>query len=134
METTKRSETEPAKGFSRRHFLKVAGAGAAAIGATSGLAAIGGQSLLSPDVAHAATHPENFGRIFPSLPSFAPATDVVRAALMDIGKPGGILDANDNLAAGPVALIVDPALSANNRNNPTHTAGPPSWGSSSTTT
>ena len=123
METTKRSETESAKGFSRRHFLKVAGAGAAAIGATSGLAAIGGQSLLSPDVALAATHLENFGRIFPSLPSFAPATDVVRAALMDIGKPGGILDANDNLAAGPVALIVDPALSANNRNNPTHTAG-----------
>ena len=25
---------------------------------------------------------------------------------MDIGKPGGILDANDDLAAGPVALIV----------------------------
>ena len=123
MGTTKHSEAEAPKGFSRRRFLKVAGAGAAAIGASSGLAAIGGQSLLSPDVAHAATHPENFGRIFPSLPSFAPATDVVRAALMDIGKPGGILDANDNLAAGPVALIVDPALSANNRNNPTHTAG-----------
>ena len=124
MVTKKRNETESPKAFSRRQFLKVAGAGAAAIGATSGFAAIGGQSLLSPDIAHAATtHPENFGRIFPSLPSFAPATDVVRAALMDIGKPGGILDANDNLAAGPVALIVDPALSANNRNNPTHTAG-----------
>src|SRR5436189_6943 len=117
MGTTKHSEAEAPKGFSRRRFLKVAGAGAAAIGASSGLAAIGGQSLLSPDVAHAATHPENFGRIFPSLPPFAPATDVVRAALMDIGKPGGILDANDNLAGGPVALIVDPALSANTRNN-----------------
>src|SRR5947209_19772092 len=112
MESTKRGETESAKGLSRRHFLKVAGAGAAAIGATSGLAAIGGQSLLNPEVAHAATHPENFGRIFSSLPAFAPATDAVRAALMDIGKPGGILDAKDDLAAGPVALIVDPALSA----------------------
>ena len=36
---------------------------------------------------------------------------------------GGILDANDDLAAGPVALIVDPNLSLINRNNPTHTAG-----------
>ena len=123
MKTTKHNEAEAQKGFSRRRFLKVAGAGAAAIGASSGLAAIGGQSLLSPDVAHAATNPEHFGRIFPSLPAFAPATDVVRAALMDIGKPGGVLDANDDLAAGPVALIVDPALIVNNRNNPTHTAG-----------
>src|SRR5438093_7438543 len=110
MVTKKRSEEETAKGFSRRQFLKVAGAGAAAIGASSGLAAIGGQSLLNPEVAHAATHPENFGRIFPSLPSFAPATDPVRAALMDIGKPGGILDAKDDIAAGSVALTVDPAL------------------------
>jgi hypothetical protein len=123
MVTEKRSEAEAGKGFSRRQFLKVAGAGAAAVGASSGLAAIGGQSLLSPEVAHAATHPQNFGRMFPSLPSFAQATDAVRATLMDIGKPGGVLDANDDLAAGPVALIVDPALSANNRNNPTHTAG-----------
>jgi hypothetical protein len=123
MVTEKRSEAEAGKGFSRRQFLKVAGAGAAAVGASSGLATIGGQSLLSPEVAHAATHPQNFGRMFPSLPSFAQATDAVRATLMDIGKPGGVLDANDDLAAGPVALIVDPALSANNRNNPTHTAG-----------
>ena len=43
--------------------------------------------------------------------------------MRDIGKPGSILDAKDNLAAGPVALIVDPVLSVNNPNNPTHTAG-----------
>src|SRR5919197_438007 len=36
---------------------------------------------------------------------------------------GGALDAKDNLAAGPVSLITDPSLSANNPNNPTHTAG-----------
>src|SRR5438128_2008159 len=53
METTKRSETESVKGFSRRQFLKVAGAGAAHVGAKSGLAAIAGQSLLTPESAHA---------------------------------------------------------------------------------
>jgi hypothetical protein len=57
------------------------------------------------------------------LPPFAPPTDAVRAALLELGKPGGILDANDDLAAGPVKLIVDPTLSTHNRNNPTHTAG-----------
>ena len=31
--------------------------------------------------------------------------------------------ARDNLAAGPVALIVDPALSVDNANNAEHTAG-----------
>lgn len=68
------------------------------------------------------TLPGRFGRMF-HLPPFAPPTAAARAALLELGKPGGILDANDNLAAGPVALIVDPALSVTNRNNPTHTAG-----------
>jgi hypothetical protein len=40
-----------------------------------------------------------------------------------MGAPGGLLDAKDQLSAGPVALITDPALSVNNPNNPTHTAG-----------
>ena len=47
----------------------------------------------------------------------------MRAALLELGRAGGILDANDNLAAGPKALIIDPALSVNNPNNLTHTAG-----------
>src|SRR5947207_14620915 len=42
---------------------------------------------------------------------------------MELGSPGGIMDANDDLAAGPVALIADPNLQLINRNNPTHTAG-----------
>ncbi len=66
---------------------------------------------------------DRFGRMFDHLHSFAPPTGKVRAALMELGKPGGILDAEDDLTEGPVALIVNPALSANNRNNPTHTAG-----------
>ena len=40
-----------------------------------------------------------------------------------LGSRGGPLDARDNLAAGPVALIVDPLLSAGNPNNDAHTAG-----------
>jgi hypothetical protein len=79
--------------------------------------------------------PENsglFGRIFPGLPPFAHATDTVRAALMEVGMQGGIMDARDDLAAGPKNLIVDPAVNGNptaaspygtNPDNPTMTAG-----------
>ena len=74
----------------------------------------------------------DFGRIFPHLPPFADANDTVRAALLEVGKPGGILDARDQLAAGPKALIVDPIVNGNptvanpygsNPDNPTMTAG-----------
>lgn len=67
--------------------------------------------------------PGRFGRIFQNLPSFAPPKDSVRAALMELGKPGGLIDAKDNLNAGPADLIVDPQLSLNNPNSPVHTAG-----------
>jgi hypothetical protein len=65
----------------------------------------------------------HFGRMFGDLPTFAPPTPAVEAALRDVGRPGGILDAKDALDKGPVLLITDPSLSANNRDNPTHTAG-----------
>src|SRR5439155_8794334 len=65
----------------------------------------------------------HFGRIFHGLPPFASESSQVQAALRDIGKPGGILDAKDPLDKGPVLLITDPSLSANNPNNPNHTAG-----------
>jgi hypothetical protein len=64
----------------------------------------------------------HFGRMF-HLPPFAPPTNAVRDALLELGRADGILDAADDLAAGPVALIVDPNLSLINRNNPNHTAG-----------
>ncbi len=73
-----------------------------------------------------------FGRIFPGLPPFADATDTVRAALLEVGMQGGIMDAADDLAAGPKNLIVDPAVNGNptaaspygtNPDNPTMTAG-----------
>jgi hypothetical protein len=65
----------------------------------------------------------SFGRMFRNLPPFAPPNNAVRDALMELGSLGGILDANDDLAAGPIALITDPNLQLINRNNPTHTAG-----------
>ena len=66
---------------------------------------------------------DRFGRMFPQFGPFIPADDRRRAALMDVGRPGGIMDANDPLEAGPAQLVLDPALSANNPNNNTHTAG-----------
>jgi hypothetical protein len=74
----------------------------------------------------------DFGRIFPKLPPFADANDRVRTALLEVGKPGGIMDATDQLSAGAKALIVDPAVNGNptaanpygsNPDNPTMTAG-----------
>ncbi|HKQ96474.1 MAG TPA: heme peroxidase family protein [Candidatus Polarisedimenticolia bacterium] len=69
------------------------------------------------------TLPGRFGRMFPTLTQFAPPNDTIRAALMELGKPGGLMDAHDDLGAGPVLLITDPTLSAHNPNNPAHTAG-----------
>ena len=56
------------------------------------------------------------------------ADNVVRSrrvisALREIGAPGGIMDADDDLAAGPVQLILDPGLRRNNPDNPNQTAG-----------
>jgi hypothetical protein len=73
-----------------------------------------------------------FGRIFPALRPFAEASDTVLAALLEVGMQGGIMDAGDDLAAGPKNLIVDPAVNGNptaanpygtNPDNPTMTAG-----------
>ena len=105
-------------GIDRRKFLGALGSGAVALGGSS-LFGIG-DALAQ----HFVLREDKFGRMFPRLdPFFDRATNALNAALLEIGKPGGILDANDNLAAGPVALIVDPALNVNNPNNPTHTAG-----------
>src|SRR6266545_8042821 len=111
---------EPAFRYSRRGFLKRAGAGAGAVALSGGVGAAMAPRAVA---ARSATVSTTFGRIFPSLPPFASATDAVRAALADLGKPGGLLDANDDLSKGPVLLITDLGLSANNPNNPTHTAG-----------
>jgi len=107
--------------ISRRTFLRAIGTGAVMASTTSLLTARGAHAQVRPR--RFVIREDRFGRIFPELPPFANASPALEAALRDIGRPGGILDAKDNLAAGPVALIVDPALSVNNPNNPTQTAG-----------
>jgi hypothetical protein len=107
--------------FSRGRFLTTVGAGAGAV-------ALGqGSAVAAPRRARAVgappfLRPEHFGRIF-RLPPFAPQSAKVEAALVELGRPGGLMDAADPLSAGPKALIVDLSLSANNPNNPTQTAG-----------
>jgi hypothetical protein len=93
---------------SRRDFLK--GLGATGAGLVAGTMSTGA-GLASPAAAadgstapvtpsgyarsHAGAPPSSvdFGRIFPGLPPFAEANDRVRAALLEVGMPGGIMDA-----------------------------------------
>jgi Animal haem peroxidase len=108
--------------ISRRQFLRALGIG---------LVVSGTSSVLPGRAAHAqpsqqrrfVIQADRFGRMFPELPPFAAASPKLEAALLELGKPGGLLDAQDDLARGPVDLIVDPALSLNNPNSTTHTAG-----------
>lgn len=64
-----------------------------------------------------------FGRMFGSLPPFASDNPSVRQALIELGKPGGLLDAKDKTDASPADLITLPALNKNNTNNPAMSAG-----------
>lgn len=84
-------------------------------GVLAALAAHCPWAFADPDRAPSARS-DRFTRLFPGLPPFAAASPQVIAALMDLGRPGGAMDANDPLSAGPIALITDPALSANNPN------------------
>ncbi len=110
--------------MSRRRFLQAAvGAGAAASAVTLAPGQVGRALAAAAAGPGPGPYLTSFGRMFPKLPPFAAAGPALTEALMDIGRPGGILDAKDDLAAGPVRLITDPALSINNPNNPTQTAG-----------
>ncbi|HEY7053680.1 MAG TPA: peroxidase family protein [Mycobacterium sp.] len=133
------------RGPSRREFLTgagVAGAGllAGSLGAGVAVAAPDAVSSPSPSRVRPRVDPGggapagsgDFGRMFPNLPPFADASERVRAALLEVGEQGGILDAHDDLAAGPKSLIVDPTVNGNptptdpygsNPDNPTMTAG-----------
>ena len=121
-----------AGGTSRRRVLQ---AGAAGVGAVA-LTGLGGALRNDRAVASsggcpmgggaAHTPAATFGRIFDDLPPFAANTSHLRQALLEIGAPGGMLDANDDLfgpGGGPVNLITDPTLSLINKNNPHDTAG-----------
>src|SRR5829696_5004003 len=115
-------------GLSRRRLL---GAGAAGLAAGSAGLMPGLTGVAS---AAAGTPPNSayYGRIFGALKPFADVSSKVTDGLMAVGQRGGIMDALDNLAAGPVALITDPTVNGNptstnaygtNPDNPTMTAG-----------
>lgn len=112
--------------YSRKGFLGRVGAGAVAAG-TGGL--VQAPPAAAAPHAYAATQ---FGRLFPKLAPFAQPTAKVQAALMQLGEPGGLMDAHDELHFGAKVLFLpedygdlghDLAASLNNRNNAAHTAG-----------
>src|SRR5438309_8826619 len=99
-ETTKNAESQsddPGRS-SRRTFLK--GAGASAIGtALLGSGSLAGAEVLTGETAHAASargiqesDSAHFGRMFGNLPPFNRGMngETLAAALLDIGKPGGV--------------------------------------------
>ena len=110
---------------SRRRFLRTLGTAAAALCIPDLFKIDAARAAQQSSINHRrfVLREDRFGRIFPQLPPFAEPSQKLSEALLEIGKPGGIMDANDDLAAGPVALIVDPALNLNNPNSDTHTAG-----------
>lgn len=131
-------------GASRRKFLGLAGAGAGAVAAGAllpGLAEAGrrdgdgdgdprqrdgergGRDGDGNRDRGGADSPERFIRMFDDLETFSRPSDELRASLTELGRPGGILDANDPLEVGPIRLITEPELSPNNPDNPTQTAG-----------
>jgi len=111
--------------YSRRGFLKRAGAGAGAVALGGGVAGAFSRPVKAARARSlfASTTSQTFGRLFPKLEAFAPVSKGVTKSLLALGAQGGLLDAKDQLSAGPVALITNPALSVNNPDNPTHTAG-----------
>ena len=67
--------------------------------------------------------PDRFSRMFDDVPAFQEVDDELTVMLATLGAPGGILDANDPLEEGPIRLITELELSANNQNNTAQTAG-----------
>lgn len=133
-------------GLSRRTLLRAGGSGLGAVavtgltGVAAARAATGTAAAAHAAVAGAGGCPMHagsgagstytpsatFGRLFPSLPPFAADSHHLRRALLEMGEPGGLLDAKDDLFGpdgGPVNLITDPNLSLVNQNNPRDTAG-----------
>ena len=130
------------RGASRRRVLTRAGlGGVGGAVAGSGLLATPARAAtpvvpsprtpaLTPTPAAVPAGGQVFTRMFPGLPPFADPTDAVRSALLELGKPGGIMDPRDDLR-DPTALINSPGVNGNgsdgtygsNPDNPTMTAG-----------
>lgn len=109
-----------ADGLSRRGFLGALGAAGAV---APGVCMMGMSGAAQAQAATFTLREDRFGRMFRDLPPFASPSPQLTAALTELGKAGGIMDAKDPLERGPILLITDPALSVNNPDNTTHTAG-----------
>jgi hypothetical protein len=124
---------QPAKVVSRRLFLGAAGMGAGAAAFAAGAPPVAARMRnrrrnrrrprRSVPPRTVDDGPDRFGRIFDRLPPFAEPSEELNEALIELSRPGGILDANDPIEVGPIRLITEPDLSPNNLDNPTQTAG-----------
>src|SRR5262245_55473045 len=124
--TIMRQRSDWSRTISRRHFLGALGAGAVASSVSSTLWSRAAQAQTRPR--SFVIREDRFGRMFPSLdPFFRDNSSRLRAAMQDIGKLGGMMDAKDQLGDGgkaaAIQLIADANLSASNPNNPAQTAG-----------
>jgi hypothetical protein len=88
--------------YTRRRFLGTVGAGALAGGGALSLG--GGAEARHERVGG------GFGRMFPSLPPFAQPSQRLTEALVEIGRPGGMLDAKDDLSLGAADLFLEKYL------------------------
>jgi hypothetical protein len=108
--------------LSRRKFIGAFGATAAAVPGVCAFHTAAAQTA-GADAFSAVIREDRFTRMFPRLPGFARPSGELERALLEIGKPGGIMDAKDQLDKGPLLLITDPALNVNNPNHAVMTAG-----------
>ncbi|MDP4501408.1 peroxidase family protein [Nonomuraea turcica] len=116
-----RQSTDDSKpGLSRRGFLAGVGAGTAALTLTPAEALA---KVVTVQAGGLATAPDRFGRIFNIAPFADFNAPTLRQALMSMGRPGGVIDAQDPLQEGPIRLITNPELSPNNLDNAAQTAG-----------
>ena len=104
----------------RRSFLTKAGVGAAI---AAGPIAVAAPAAASGSSSDSVPQAQRFSRLFPGLEPFAEDSVELQAALLELGKRGGIMDAKDPLEVGPIRLITEPGLSPNNRDNPSQSAG-----------
>ena len=105
--------------ITRRTFLHTLGAGAVASSAVASREAHAQPTAPQRFV----IREDRFGRMFPGLRPFAESSPRLLGRVARDRQAGRRAGRRDDLLAGPIALIVDPALNVNNPNNTTHTAG-----------
>ncbi len=117
------------RAISRRQALGLAGGALAGVAGLASMPRVAGAARVESSSAVLESRDDvpppltnygqgRFGRLFPRLPAFASDSPAVRENLLELGKPKGIMDAND---VPPPANPLTP--NPNNPDNPDHTAG-----------